>query len=109
MQTPPPAVRGIDVDPQTRCAHWRSENDIIAIKMRCCGEYFACKDCHEALAGHPVQIWPRAEWDQPAVLCGACQKEMTIREYLASGYGCPWCHAAFNPGCRKHYHFYFAA
>jgi len=100
-------VLGIDLDPQTRCAHWRSALDVIAIKMRCCGAYYACKDCHDALAGHPIQVWPHAEFDQPAVLCGACGTELTVRQYLACASQCPACGAGFNPGCRHHYHFYF--
>ena len=101
-------VRGIEVDAQTRCAHYRSPLDIIAIKMKCCGTYYACKDCHEELADHSIEVWQRHEWDRPAVLCGACKNEMSIEEYLAAGNKCPGCGAAFNPGCRKHYPFYFA-
>jgi uncharacterized CHY-type Zn-finger protein len=102
-----PEVRGIDLDTETRCTHYHSVLDIIAIRMKCCGVYYCCKDCHEALAGHPIEVWPRGEWDQRAVLCGACGYEMNVEQYLASGYACPACNAAFNPGCRKHAHFYF--
>ena len=104
-----PEVRGVELDDETRCAHYHSHLDIIAIKMRCCGVYYACKDCHEALAGHAIEVWPRAEWGEAAVLCGACGHEMSIERYMASGYECPACGAAFNPGCRKHYQFYFEA
>jgi uncharacterized CHY-type Zn-finger protein len=104
-----PKVFGVGLDAETRCIHWRSERDIIAIRMACCGEYYACKDCHEALAGHSIEVWARAEWEKTAVLCGHCGYELTIREYMASGYSCPTCAAEFNPGCRNHYHFYFAA
>ena len=99
-------VEGVDVDGETRCAHYRSPRDVIAIKMRCCGIYYACKDCHDALAGHRVRTWPQAEWDEKAVLCGACGHEMSVREYLGCGNACLVCAAAFNPGCRNHYHFY---
>ena len=102
-----PEVRGINLDAETRCAHYRTALDIIAIKMKCCGVYYACKDCHEALAGHAIEVWPRHEWTQLAVLCGACGHTLTIAEYMASGYACPECKAAFNPGCRNHYKFYF--
>ena len=102
-------VRGIELDAQTRCAHYRSERDVIAIKMKCCRVYYACKDCHEALAGHAIEGWRRAEWSEAAVLCGVCGHEMSIEQYMASGYECPACGAAFNPGCRKHYQFYFEA
>jgi len=109
MQLSRPEVRGVNLDVQTRCAHYTTALDIIAIKMKCCGIYFACKECHEALAGHPTEVWPHAEWTQLAVLCGACGHEMSINEYMASSYKCPHCHASFNPGCRKHYQFYFAS
>lgn len=95
------------MDKQTRCAHYRSPSDVIAIKMACCGVYYACKDCHEALAGHEIEVWSRSEWNARAILCGACGHELTIREYMDSSYQCPHCKIGFNPGCRNHYHFYF--
>jgi uncharacterized CHY-type Zn-finger protein len=103
-----PQVRGIDLDAQTRCVHYRTTRDVLAIKMKCCGVYYACKDCHEALAGHAIEVWPRGEWHELAALCGACGHEMSIAQYMESGYTCPACGAAFNPGCRNHYQFYFA-
>jgi uncharacterized CHY-type Zn-finger protein len=107
MVTTHPAVRGVNCDPQTRCEHYRGPTDIIAIRMNCCGVYYACKDCHVALADHTIEVWPKAEWDQRAVLCGSCRAELTINQYFASQYQCPFCRAAFNPRCRNHYHFYF--
>lgn len=109
MQKPSPVVRGIDLDAHTRCAHYHKPVDVIAIRMKCCGVYYACKDCHEALAGHALEVWPQSEWSQPAVLCGVCGTELTIREYLGCGNQCPVCKAGFNPGCRNHYNFYFEA
>ena len=100
-------IRGVDLDPQTRCAHYHSALDIIAIKMKCCGVYFACKDCHVELAGHEIVVWPRTEWQRHAVLCGACKRELTIHEYLQSNSRCPNCAALFNPECANHHHFYF--
>jgi uncharacterized CHY-type Zn-finger protein len=102
-----PEVRGVDLDAETRCAHWHSALDVIAIRMKCCGVYYACRECHDALAGHPAHIWPQAERDTPAVLCGACGLEMTVHQYLCCADRCPGCDAAFNPGCRHHYHLYF--
>ncbi len=100
-------VRGIGLDPQTRCAHYHSPLDIVAVRMKCCGAYYACKDCHEALADHAVEVWPRSEWNRPAILCGACGAELTIAAYLACASRCPACGAAFNPGCARHAHDYF--
>ena len=102
-----PQVRGVGLDAQTRCGHYHGPTDIIAIKMRCCGEYWACKDCHIELAGHAIAVWPARERDQAAIFCGACGLEMTIREYMGCASRCPECGAGFNPGCRKHYGFYF--
>jgi uncharacterized CHY-type Zn-finger protein/RimJ/RimL family protein N-acetyltransferase len=102
-----PLVHGIDVGDETRCAHWRSALDVVAIKMKCCAIYYACKDCHDALAGHVAEVWPRAEWAEPAVLCGVCGYEMSVRIYLDCANVCPACAAPFNPGCRNHYHYYF--
>ncbi|MGC9198225.1 MAG: CHY zinc finger protein [Acidobacteriaceae bacterium] len=101
-------VEGIEVDGVTRCAHYHSEIDIIAIKMACCGTYYACKECHEALAGHALVPWPKEQWETRAVLCGGCGYELAITEYLQSGYRCPRCGAGFNPGCRNHAASYFA-
>ena len=102
-----PRVLGLHVDPQTRCSHYRSDLDVIAIKLRCCGEYYACKECHDALANHALEPWPRGEFDSNAVLCGVCGSELSIDAYLVSGDSCPACAARFNPGCRRHHHFYF--
>jgi uncharacterized CHY-type Zn-finger protein len=102
-----PQVRGLGLDPQSRCAHWRGPRDIVALKMRCCGLYFACRDCHDALADHPAKLWPKAERETPAVLCGACATELSIAAYLACDDACPACGAPFNPGCKLHRHLYF--
>jgi len=101
------AVRGIDLDGNTRCLHYRGPADVIAIKMRCCETYYACIECHAALAGHAAEVWARGQWHEKAVLCGVCGCELSVLEYLDSGNRCPRCAAHFNPGCRNHYHLYF--
>ena len=35
-------VHEVTLDGHTRCAHWRSQLDIVAIKMRCCKTYYLC-------------------------------------------------------------------
>jgi uncharacterized CHY-type Zn-finger protein len=102
-----PFVRGVALDAQTRCAHYHGSLDVIAIKMRCCGVYHACRECHDELAGHAPEVWPKAEWDQNAILCGACGLEMSVHDYLACENRCPACRAPFNPGCKTHHHLYF--
>lgn len=107
MENNLPEIRGVNVDSQTRCAHYNMPTDIVAIKLKCCGIYYACKDCHAALADHEIVVWPKGEWNEKAILCGACGTELTISAYLACGYHCPQCNAEFNPGCRNHYGYYF--
>ncbi|WP_253259885.1 CHY zinc finger protein [Subtercola boreus] len=98
---------GQSVDDQTRCIHYHSELDVIAIRFACCGEYYPCHLCHTESAGHEVRTWPVAERDALAVLCGVCSSELTIVDYLDVD-ACPYCAAPFNPGCRLHAHLYFA-
>jgi uncharacterized CHY-type Zn-finger protein len=103
-----PRVRGVALDAQTRCAHYASPVDVIAIKAPCCGEYYACAECHADVAGHALATWPRERWSERAVLCGVCGTELTVHEYLGAHDRCPHCGAGFNPGCRRHHHLYFA-
>ena len=100
-------VRGVDVDPQTRCAHYHDERDIIAIKFKCCGKWFSCHQCHATLAGHAAQVWSKEEFGECAVLCGNCGEQLTIHEYLGCESVCPHCERQFNPGCARHHHLYF--
>jgi uncharacterized CHY-type Zn-finger protein len=101
-----PRVLGPVVDDETRCIHYHSPLDIVAIRFACCGEYYPCHACHAESAGHPARQWPRAERDREAILCGACGAELTIAEYLETD-SCPRCAALFNPGCRLHSPLYF--
>jgi uncharacterized CHY-type Zn-finger protein len=103
-----PQVRGVNLDAQTRCEHYHGPTDVVAIKMKCCGVYYSCKDCHDALAAHPIEVWPQSDLHQRAILCGACGAELTINQYMQCEFSCPACRADFNPGCRNHYHFYFS-
>ena len=101
-------VHGLDVDRETRCRHWHSARDIVAIRMKCCGLYYACKDCHDALAGHSLEAWPESDRNEKAILCGACRNEIAICDYLRAPDSCTSCGALFNPNCRLHHHFYFS-
>lgn len=97
---------GPTVDDQTRCVHYRTELDVIAIRFACCGEYYPCHLCHAEAADHPARPWPADAGDERAVLCGVCGTELTIAVYLGVE-GCPACGAPFNPGCALHRHLYF--
>ncbi len=101
------AVYGLDVDLQTRCRHWHSRLDVIAVRFACCGAWYACFDCHAAVAGHEPSVWPRTRFDEPAVLCGVCGHQLTVDEYLSCNSTCTACGAPFNPGCELHYDLYF--
>lgn len=100
-------VGGINVDFETRCAHYHSKVDIIAIKFKCCERWFSCFECHAEMTKHAPQVWNFDEYATPAVLCGACGQQLTITDYLESASICPQCRRTFNPGCARHYHLYF--
>ncbi|WP_188631697.1 CHY zinc finger protein [Lentibacillus kapialis] len=95
------------IDDETRCEHFHTENDRVAIKFYCCGGYFPCFRCHQRYGCGDSGVWPKEKFDQKAILCGSCHTELTINEYLGSSYRCPACQAAFNPDCALHYHLYF--
>lgn len=100
-------VFGKAIDGLTRCVHYHSVLDILAIKFPCCGRYYPCFECHEECAGHAAQVWPAARWNEKALLCGACGAEHAIEAYLAAPDRCPACKARFNPKCANHHHLYF--
>ena len=101
-------IVGCDVDAQTRCVHYHTDRDVIAIKFACCETYYPCFQCHDACADHDAERWAPEQFDEPAVLCGVCGAELTIQQYLDCDNECPNCEAAFNPGCRDHLERYVA-
>lgn len=106
-------VRGVDMDAQTRCAHYASARDVVALRLACCAVYWPCHACHAALADHPAVPVPAADAGLPRVLCGVCRAELSVDAYRAAMAAadprCPSCGAGFNPGCALHSHLYFAA
>lgn len=100
-------VSGTNVDSQTRCAHYNSDFDIIAIKFKCCRQWFPCFKCHAETTNHTPTVWTVNEYDIPAVLCGGCGHQLSIAEYVGCDSVCPKCRHGFNPGCARHYHLYF--
>jgi uncharacterized CHY-type Zn-finger protein len=100
-------VYGVDTDHQTRCMHYHSDVDIIALRFPCCNRYYPCFTCHQETADHPSARWDKMRFGEKAVLCGACGQQLTVHEYMACGFVCPACQSSFNTGCKSHYHLYF--
>jgi uncharacterized CHY-type Zn-finger protein len=100
-------VYGAVIDDETRCAHYNSHLDVIAIKFKCCGRWFPCRECHDEREKHEAETWPDSEFLNEAVLCGVCGTRMSIDDYLNCDNKCPGCSSKFNPGCANHYHLYF--
>ena len=103
----PVPLRGVAVDPETRCVHWDDPVDVVALRCGGCDVYYPCFACHDEVTDHRLEPWPRDRFDEPAVLCGRCGSTLTARAYLGCGDACPACGAAFNPGCRRHRDRYF--
>lgn len=95
------------IDQQTRCTHYHSTSDVIAIKFKCCNQYYPCYQCHEEDADHASALWPLSDFNKKAILCGVCKTELTIHQYMNSHNTCPHCETSFNPNCARHYHLYF--
>ena len=100
-------IKGKLTDTHTRCVHYHSPLDVIAIKFKCCNQYFACYYCHQEEAGHEHTLWQKTEFGTKAIICGICFSELTITQYKASNYQCLVCKTAFNPKCENHHHLYF--
>lgn len=100
-------VKGNVKDGETRCEHYHSELDRVAMKFYCCKTYYPCIHCHIETTDHTVSKWPVEQFDEKAVLCGACGTEISIHAYINGGASCSNCEAPFNPGCERHHHLYF--
>ena len=100
-------IHGSLVDEQTRCVHYNTPLDVVAVQLKCCGRYYACYLCHAKSELHDVTCWNIADYARQAVLCGVCKDLLTIEEYLSCGFSCPSCRSSFNPGCAKHFDIYF--
>lgn len=101
-------VYGKTIDSETRCVHYGTPKDVIAIKFKCCRRYYPCHLCHQESETHAAAQWAIDERQQKAIFCGVCSTELTIDTYLSVD-NCPDCGAQFNEGCRLHSHLYFAA
>jgi uncharacterized CHY-type Zn-finger protein len=102
----PDGVRGVGLDDDTRCVHYATERDVVAIRFGCCEAYYACFRCHQELADHDAVPWPVDRREEPAVRCGACGTPMSAPAYVSTD-TCPECGTAFNPNCERHYGRYF--
>ena len=103
-------VLGVEVDDETRCAHYATDRDVVAIAFACCETFYPCHRCHDALADHPAEVWPRSARGERAVLCGSCGTRLQIRDYLdalEADAACPACSVDLNPGCLDHVERYF--
>lgn len=97
-------IRGRNIDEDGRCAHYRSERDVVANRCATCREYWACHACHRALADHP---FGRMAVDDPtSAMCGVCGHMMGYPTYSRAT-ACPSCGHPFNPGCAAHAPLYF--
>lgn len=46
---------GIGLDSSSRCYHYHTKLDIVALKCAVCQKYYACYKCHDALEEHFLQ------------------------------------------------------
>lgn len=102
-------VWGKVIDNETRCVHWHTDLDVMAIKFKCCKGFYSCYSCHKETTNHPTikyDLSIQDDRDVQTILCGKCFGAMTFSEYV-SDVRCINCDTAFNPGCKLHYNLYF--
>ncbi|EPY54030.1 hypothetical protein SPOG_02747 [Schizosaccharomyces cryophilus OY26] len=102
----PSTIYGLLVDDWSRCQHYHSELDIVALRCFACKRFYACFTCHNILESHRFEPWKETPNLFP-VLCGACKHNLTRDQYQQTS-NCPNCERPFNPNCRKHKSYYFA-
>lgn len=100
-------VYGDILDEETRCQHYHSEKDIVALKCFACQKYYPCFLCHDRYEDHVFLAYPVSRSEDRVVLCGHCRTEQTISQYLGCEDACPICAHPFNPGCKNHRSIYF--
>ena len=100
-------LKGQLVDNETRCQHYATKLDIIALKFKCCDVFYPCYECHTADSDHDPVRWAFDDIDVLAILCGGCSNILSIKEYLQCDSKCPSCKSKFNPKCALHYDLYF--
>ncbi|WP_438835700.1 CHY zinc finger protein [Streptococcus pluranimalium] len=44
--------KGIVIDDNSRCQHYHSSQNIVALKYADCHSYYACYKCHGAMESH---------------------------------------------------------
>lgn len=74
-------IYGFLVDNESRCQHYHTELDIVALKCFECLNYYACYQCHDSLEEHSFRAYPCQLKQDKVLICGVCQHEMTIEEY----------------------------
>ena len=77
------------LDAETRCAHYHTEIDRIAIKFYCCDTIIPCYECHEETVVETEPSGQKKNSTKKAILCGACGHELTVEEYLDCKSECP--------------------
>ncbi|RLV91211.1 Helper of Tim protein 13 [Spathaspora sp. JA1] len=106
--TPSITLQGQLTDKHTRCIHYHSKLDIIALKFKCCQIYYPCFKCHQELTNHKVSRYNSNDLATvKVILCGECFHELSFDEYKNNNMKCVYCHNNFNPGCSLHLDLYF--
>lgn len=99
-------IHGRVIDNETRCIHYQTRADVVAIKFQCCQKFYPCYQCHNESENHPISLWRKTDYQEQAILCGVCKAKLTISEYINAGQ-CPRCEVIFNSNCLQHFHLYF--
>ena len=73
-----PLLRGVGLDAQTRCAHYATARDVVALRFACCPAYWSCHRCHAELTDHPAVPVPADALDVVAAVRFAGQHGLRV-------------------------------
>ncbi len=58
------------------------QEEVSAIKFKCCNKYYPCYKCHNRVEKHAIKRWSEPSFNQKAILCGVSKHELTMNEYM---------------------------
>ena len=99
-------LKGALLDDETRCVHYHSPLDVVALQCYQCRTFYPCFECHNEQEDHAFKPWPKTAQQEQAILCGVCRTLHTIEAYQSMTH-CTNCQAPFNPKCTLHAKHYF--
>ena len=86
-----PKYVGVEIEThrESRCKHYHSKLDVLALESSCCNKFYSCVKCHDEMENHAMIPWDSdTSLNRHALLCGVCEKTFSIRTWDMYNYIC---------------------